>query len=150
MSKPVGNFHGWIFSLIFLISRQLFRANGERKSHADASDVCQGDGAILPIALTVDDMNALSHYEQITGGKLWLGLKANVDLQSSCQDYQCDYLLDWVDGTWFTFSSLYRLINADAQSPCMAFRQNKLKKSPCNFNEAFVCQLTCPSESKKP
>ena len=112
--------------------------------------MCEGDGATLAVALTVDDVDALKHYQQKAGSKLWIGLKGNADLQNVCTDNQCSYLLDWDDGTRFIFSSLYHSIEAEKRDPCMTFRSTSdsslLKRSKCRYNEAFVCQFTCSSE----
>ena len=100
----------------------MFHANAERKSRDDAKDFCEGDGAALAVALTVDDMDALEHYEQKAGSKLWIGLKGNADLKNICMDNQCSYLLDWDDGTRFIFSSLNHSIEGEEKNPCMTYR----------------------------
>ena len=114
--------------------------------------MCEGDGATLAVALTVDDVDALKHYQQKAGSKLWIGLKGNADLRNVCTDNQCSYLLDWDDGTQFIFSSLYHSIEGEGKNPCMTFRDentdtSRLKRTRCRYNEAFVCQKTCSSEN---
>ena len=71
-------------------------------TYKDALNTCAADGASLPKLITAEDFLAVTHYIN-DNSYAWSSL-LKVDNNVNCDGIGCDGLLEWLDGSTFTFA----------------------------------------------
>ena len=118
-----------------------------------ANTICNSDGGALASVLTQDDKSALDYYGNQTA-KSWVLVGLKKIEYITCSNQTCNWKLRWQNGKTFVFDSLiHDEVVADGSSNSNCFKRNFVKQwyndMKCvTAKGQFVCQITCPGESK--
>ena len=121
-----------------------------------AKTTCNNDGGALISVLTQDDKSALDYYSDLNYNTnnfnlIWLGLRKTE--ATLCWDGTCDGKLRWQDGHQFVFDPIiHDNIKGDNSQDSICFIkkyiENQYIANGCDYARTFLCQITCPGESK--
>ena len=79
-----------------------------------------------------------------------IGLTKSVGTTTACRNSTCDNLLEWLDGTPFTYESYYeKTVDYTLISDCFLIMQNeKIIDENCDTDVHFICQFDCSLAGK--
>ncbi|XP_059083420.1 uncharacterized protein LOC131880744 [Tigriopus californicus] len=115
-------------------------------SKSSFSSVSCPSGSRMATAQNEDDYKAILHFHQRNGAEMWVGFK-NPSGSNTCTNDGCNNLIEWVDGTKFTYQSfMTQGIRMKGGADCFALFDSGeiVGETRCNTRAySYLCQSTC-------